>query len=156
MKDLLRVRRALSLAQTWRDPVIPPHSLSQESSELFMRMASGDKAAAMRMYDLHSPQLFGLALAMLPQPVEAEKVVLDTFTLAWNETQRFDCTGGAVAAWLTTITRHRTMDRVRARTEHDRVGIHASAVVAKEIGMEGVSKGGSSDNVRALFKEKLA
>ncbi len=115
MLQRLRDRSAPSTASHSATASECKETMERESATLFARMAAGDESAAMRLYELYSPLLFGLALAMMPEPAEAEAVVVDTFAIAWAETQRFDCSGGAVLAWLTTITRHRAISRIRAR-----------------------------------------
>jgi RNA polymerase sigma-70 factor (ECF subfamily) len=44
----------------------------------------------------------------------AEEVVQETFLALWNRADRFDPGVGSLAAWLHTIARNRTVDRLRA------------------------------------------
>jgi len=107
--------------------------------ELVHRMARGDERAVAQLYDAHSPQLFGLAHAIVRERADAEEVILDAFAKAWHEAARFDAARGTVVAWLTTIVRSRAIDLVRARTRrqqaHERAGVHAA--VDAELGVQG-------------------
>ena len=44
----------------------------------------------------------------------AEEVVQETFLALWNRAELFDPAMGSLAAWLHTIARNRTVDRLRA------------------------------------------
>ena len=44
----------------------------------------------------------------------AEEVVQDTFLALWDRAESFDPATGSLAAWLHTIARNRTVDRLRA------------------------------------------
>ena len=116
MRQPLRERGSLAIGRTALDFLPLKQAADRESATLFALMANGDESAVVRLYDLHSPLLFGLATAMVRDRSDAEVVVVDTFAQAWNETQRLDCSGGPVVAWLTTMARQRATDRIRART----------------------------------------
>lgn len=78
-------------------------------------MARGDDRAATVLYDRYASAMFGLALRVVGESADAEEVVLDAFAQAWRDAARFDGTRGSVLGWLTTITRTRALDLVRAR-----------------------------------------
>ncbi len=78
-------------------------------------MARGEEPAATMLYDRHAAAMYGLALRMVGEPADAEEVVLDAFAQAWREASRFDGSRGSVLGWLTTITRTRALDFIRAR-----------------------------------------
>ena len=44
----------------------------------------------------------------------AEEVVQETFLALWDRAETFDPSVGSLAAWLHTIARNRTVDRLRA------------------------------------------
>ena len=44
----------------------------------------------------------------------AEEVVQETFLALWDRAETFDPSIGSLAAWLHTIARNRTVDRLRA------------------------------------------
>lgn len=59
----------------------------------------GDAAAFARLYDLHAPRLFALALGLTSDRQMAEELVQDTFVRVWERlgTFRGDC---AFGTWL--------------------------------------------------------
>jgi RNA polymerase sigma-70 factor (ECF subfamily) len=90
-------------------------------SALLASMARGDERAAAMLYDRHSAVVYGLALRILGEPMDAEEVALEAFTQLWRTSSAFDASRGSVMGWLTTITRTRALDAVRARKRRERL-----------------------------------
>ncbi|WP_330998916.1 RNA polymerase sigma factor [Gemmatimonas groenlandica] len=109
-------------------------SAVREEAALVQQMAHGDDRAISRLYDVHSPRLFGLALALVGERADAEEVVLDAFAQAWRNACTFDGSRGSVQTWLSTITRSRALDCIRRRTRrrmaNERAGTESSFSVA--------------------------
>lgn len=59
--------------------------------------------------------VFGVALAVLGDPVLAEDVAQQTFERAWRRASSFDAARGSVRTWLTTIAHNLAIDAARAR-----------------------------------------
>lgn len=91
---------------------VPP---AHEDQQLVAAMARADERAAATLYDKYSPSMFALAVRIVGEGADAEDVVLDVFTQAWNSAALYDASRGAVLGWLTTMTRTRALDFIRAR-----------------------------------------
>lgn len=86
-----------------------------EPELLIERAAQGDSAALVVLYDRFGSLLFALALRIVGHRTEAEDVIQEVFVRAWREAPSFDRKKGSAAAWLSTLTRNRAIDLVRAR-----------------------------------------
>ena len=96
-------------------------------SELITRVAAGDERAMALLYDRYGQVLYAVAYRIVGQRADAEEVVLDAFAQAWREATRFDASRGSAAGWLTTISRSRALDLVRARSRRERITATAAA-----------------------------
>jgi len=90
-------------------------SLQRETS-LRRRLAARDEQALVELIDLATPWLLGVAQGMLSDPDEAEEVVHEAFSAAWNHTGALGDEHEALMPWLLRITRNRAIDRLRRRS----------------------------------------
>jgi len=91
-----------------------PFSLQRETA-LRSRLAARDEQALVELIDLATPWLLGVAQGMLSDRDEAEEVVQEAFTSAWNHTGALGEEHEALMPWLLRITRNRAIDRLRRR-----------------------------------------
>ena len=82
---------------------------------LFAGYASGDPAAAAVFVRSVERKVYGLALAIVRDPAEAQDVAQEAFVRAWRFAASFDERRGSVVAWLLGITRNVALDSVRGR-----------------------------------------
>ncbi|HEY3757677.1 MAG TPA: sigma-70 family RNA polymerase sigma factor [Opitutaceae bacterium] len=82
---------------------------------LVRRMAAGDKGALAELYDRFSRPLFTTALTILSDAAEAQDIVHDVFMVLWEKAARFEADRGSAFSWAVTLTRNRSIDRLRAR-----------------------------------------
>lgn len=116
-------------------PSVAAPSPTNDDHALVQAMAREDERAAAALYDRHGGILYGLALRMVAEAADAEEVVLDAFAQAWKDAGRFDHTRGTVIGWLTTITRSRALDAIRARGRRSRMVDSASQQVGETAAM---------------------
>lgn len=90
---------------------------------LIPRIAAGDRAAFRRVYDLHAPRLYAVALRITRQGPLASDAVHDAFLQLWRNAGRFDLGRGNPEAWLVSLVRYRALDIARRRSrevpDHD-------------------------------------
>ena len=120
VRELWRLDRSPNVS------VSTPTSAAEDDLALVAGMARGDEQCAAHLYDHHSAVMYGLALRMVGDSADAEDVVLDAFSQAWREAGRYDTSRGAVVGWLTTITRTRALDLIRARGRREKMTLSAS------------------------------
>jgi RNA polymerase sigma-70 factor, ECF subfamily len=85
-----------------------------DDAALVGRIVAGSDDAIAAAYDRHAQAVFAAALRLVGDRVIAEDVVQETFLALWNRAETYDAARGSLATWLTTIARHRAVDRLRA------------------------------------------
>ena len=66
------------------------------------------------LYDRHSGAVYAAAARLSSDRGLAEDIVQETFLALWDRAEQFQPTLGSLSAWLLTIARNRTVDRLRA------------------------------------------
>ena len=87
---------------------------SAHETALVREVAAGSEAALASLYDLHADGVYAAACRLTSDRQVAEEVVQETFLALWNRAELFDPAVGSLAAWIHTIARNRTVDRLRA------------------------------------------
>src|SRR6186997_107502 len=90
------------------------HVPGDDDAALVREVAAGSHDALAALYDRHADAVFASAYRLTSDRGLAEEVVQETFLALWNRAERFDPRAGSLAAWLHTIARNRTVDRLRA------------------------------------------
>lgn len=83
--------------------------------DLLHRVAGGDGQALEAIYDRYSRLVFSVALHLVGERTAAEEVTLDAFTRLWQNAADYDPSRAQLSTWLTSIARHRAIDRLRRR-----------------------------------------
>ncbi len=88
--------------------------------DVIERVGKGDSQAFAELYEQSSPLLFPLALRILNNRDEATELLQDVYIEVWRKAGNFDPKRGSPMAWLITLTRSRSIDRLRASTSRGR------------------------------------
>ena len=94
------------------DPAAPA---LDELASLVGDMRRGDPRALETLYEATVGKLYALASAILRQIEDAEEVVCETYSQAWETADRFDPARATVMGWLLMICRSRALDLLRKR-----------------------------------------
>ena len=81
---------------------------------LARELVGGSEAALETLYDRHGAAIFAMAYRLTSDRGIAEEVVQDAFLTLWNKAESFDSSKGSLGAWLSTIGRNRSIDRLRS------------------------------------------
>ena len=87
-------------------------------------VAGRDPAALTRLYDRHSSIVYTLCLKILRDTGWAEDVMVDVFQELWAKADRFNAARGTPIAYLLTLARSRSLDRLRSRGAHQASPLH--------------------------------
>ncbi len=88
-------------------------TLADESLIRLIARAQPDALTA--LYDRYSRLVFSLAFNIVGDQATAEEVTLDVFNRVWQKADTYQANQAKVTTWLTSITRHRSIDLVRRR-----------------------------------------
>jgi RNA polymerase sigma-70 factor, ECF subfamily len=83
------------------------------ATDLAARIAAGDEAALRSAYERYAGRALALALRIVRSRAEAEDVVQDTFLEVWRRASEYDGSRGELSAWIMSMARSRSIDRVR-------------------------------------------
>src|SRR5208283_4302337 len=86
-----------------------------DEMRLIARLRAGDQQAMSDIYDRYARVVYAVALRVLQDAAAAEDVLQDIFLQLWRNPDAFDASRGSLAAWLSVIARHRSIDRLRKR-----------------------------------------
>ncbi|MFE2282939.1 ECF RNA polymerase sigma factor SigK [Streptomyces sp. NPDC059443] len=87
---------------------------SERLSVLLGRVAEGDEAAFVSVYEAVSGSVLGVAHAVLRDRAQAEEVAQEVLVEVWRTAGRYRADRGTVRAWVLTMAHRRAVDRVRS------------------------------------------
>ena len=119
-------------------------------ADLLRRVAQRDRTAFAALYDRFSRPLYAMALRILNDAREAEDIVQEVFLAMWEKAAVFEPDRGSAFSWAVTLTRNRSIDRIRMRKRRTEL---LTASSPEELGY--ASPGDEGDSADALsLKEK--
>jgi RNA polymerase sigma-70 factor (ECF subfamily) len=93
-------------------PRLPDSELTD--AELLAALKAGQVSALGTVYDRYARLVYGLSLRILANPEEAEDLTQEVFLILWRQ-NTYNPARGSLSSFLTTLTRSRAIDRLRAR-----------------------------------------
>ena len=146
-----------------------------DDAALVRAVAAGSQSALGDLYDRYVDAVYAAASRLTSDRQVAEEVVQETFLALWNRAELFDPRVGSLAAWLHTIARNRTVDRLRAAgrrpnliplssaagaDEHDSVALDRLVGAGTVIGGAAVGRGPEGElaatELRDVLRDALA
>jgi RNA polymerase sigma-70 factor (ECF subfamily) len=109
-----------------------PEQAPITDAELLRQIAGGDEAALASLYDRYKTILFSLIFRILHSQSEAEDILQDVFIQVWNKASDFDETRGRPFTWLVTLSRSRSIDRLRQLNSRERTATEATRDAPEE------------------------
>jgi RNA polymerase sigma-70 factor, ECF subfamily len=83
--------------------------------QLITRVAARDQSALKQLYDATASKLFAVALRVTNRQGLAEEVLQEVFVSVWNQAENYRAAMSAPMTWMTTLTRYKAIDVVRAQ-----------------------------------------
>jgi RNA polymerase sigma-70 factor (ECF subfamily) len=108
-----------------------PQSGRDDDADLAARMKTGDEGAFAIFYDRFAPGVFSMIYTILRDQKESEDVLQEAFLQMWKRTATYDSARSSLFTWAVMISRHKAIDRLRARQRQSRL-IDAAAVELNE------------------------
>lgn len=93
---------------------LPEHDDREVELDLIARVARRERAAFEALYARYANILYATALKFLKEDADAQDVVQDVFIQIWDKAKLYDPAKGKPLTWALTMTRNRSIDRIRA------------------------------------------
>jgi RNA polymerase sigma-70 factor (ECF subfamily) len=94
---------------------------SIEESRLLQQIGAGDRVSFDELHRRMSTLLFSIAMGVLNNREAAQDVIQDVFIQIWERASSYDPERGKAATWLITLTRNKSIDRLRALNRRSRL-----------------------------------
>ncbi|MCO6449237.1 MAG: sigma-70 family RNA polymerase sigma factor [Caldilineales bacterium] len=95
-------------------PALNFNRLDDES--LLRQIAHGNSDALGELYDRYARLVFSVAFNAVSDTRIAEEIAQEVFLQVWRNAGSYSADKAKVATWLTSMTRYRSIDRLRRRT----------------------------------------
>jgi RNA polymerase sigma-70 factor, ECF subfamily len=94
------------------------HTVYEQSTdlEIFLAIQAQEVKALDVLYDRYSKLVYSTAIQLLNNVEEAEEVTQETFLCLWQRSAIYQPQRGSLSGFLITMTRSRSLDRLRARS----------------------------------------
>ena len=100
-------------------PLLSPEA--HEEARLLEKVGRGDRASFDELHRRMQTLLFSTAMGVLNNREAAEDVVQDVFVQIWEKASSYDSARGKASTWVITLTRNKSIDRLRALNRRARL-----------------------------------
>ncbi|MEM8603952.1 MAG: sigma-70 family RNA polymerase sigma factor [Cyanobacteria bacterium P01_H01_bin.121] len=126
----------------------------RSDAELVQGIWTGERAALGVLYDRHARLVYSLAIKLLGNVSDAEDLTQEVF-LSLLRQRRYDPQRGALATYLTTLTRSRAIDRLRSQTTRQKYLVKWQRTAIHPLAKTPLEQATHEEN-KALVQECLA
>lgn len=95
----------------------------EPDESLLNRLRNGEEGALGPLWARYAALLYSQALGVLHNPTEAEDVVAEVFSEVWRRAAGYHPERARPVAWLVTLVRRRSIDRLRERRSYEKAGV---------------------------------
>lgn len=88
---------------------------------LIREIGLGNRDAFEQFFQQFSGLVYATALRILADPVDAEDVAQEVMMMLWEKAPLYDSTRGKPLTWVITMTRNKSIDRLRSLTRRRRL-----------------------------------
>jgi RNA polymerase sigma-70 factor, ECF subfamily len=92
-----------------------------EITRLLNAMALGDTDAFNQLHVRFRSLVYAVALQVLHSHEDAEDITQEIFSQLWNKSNLYSEHKGRLSSWLTTLTKNRSIDRIRSRERRSKL-----------------------------------
>ncbi len=92
-----------------------------EVSRLFTSMAQGNRVAFDELYSRYRNLVYAVSLQILHNHEDAEDTTQEIFSQLWQRSSQYSDQKGRLSSWLTTLTKNRSIDKIRSRDRRSRL-----------------------------------
>lgn len=85
-----------------------------EEAKLIRRIGEGDRKAFEEFYDQFGGVVYSTAFKVLNDLRDAEDVAQEVFVMIWEKAKMYDPTRGKPLTWVVTMTRNKSIDKLRS------------------------------------------
>ncbi len=125
--------------------------------DLLARVARRERAAFEQLYDRYKNILYATAMKFLKEDADAQDVVQDVFIQIWDKAKLYDPAKGKPLTWALTLTRNRSIDRIRAIQRRTRLrdDFGKETVVDESAGMREALSGVDAGEKSQILREAV-
>ena len=115
-------------------------------TELLENTGRGDRDSFQQLHERYAGVLFSTAYQVLNDQAEAEDVLQDVFVQIWDKAKLYDRTRGKPLTWALTLTRNKSIDRLRSAQRRYRLKdeVEKETATAEQNGASGAQAAGDS------------